>query len=115
MLVHVDKVLRAERGEKVLEEIREALANSARETDLLGWYQDASAVGVICTEIGQGDLTSILSALHSRVEAALQSRLTPEEFSTIHISFHVFPDDMASWKGGRTMRPRFQVISESHS
>jgi exopolysaccharide biosynthesis polyprenyl glycosylphosphotransferase len=102
MLVHVGKLLEAERGEIVLEGITEALCNSARETDLHGWYEDGSVVGVICTEIGKGDLNAILSALHSRVGAALQSRLGAEQIHTIHISFHVFPDDLDLKKGGRS-------------
>jgi exopolysaccharide biosynthesis polyprenyl glycosylphosphotransferase len=102
MLVHVGKVLEIARGEMVLEGITEALSSSARETDLHGWYQNGSVVGVICTEIGKGDLTSILSALHSRVGAALRNRLGLEQMNAIQISFHVFPDDLDLKKGGRS-------------
>ena len=102
MLVHVGKVLETDRGGIVLEGISEALSSSARETDLHGWYQNGSVVGVICTEIGKGDLTSILSALHSRVGAALRNRLGLEQMNAVHISFHVFPDDLDLNKGGRS-------------
>lgn len=102
MLVHVGKLLEAEQGELIVERITEALCSSARETDLHGWYEDGSVIGVICTEIGKGDLTSILSALHSRVSAALQSKLGTEQIQTIHISFHVFPDDLDIKKGDRS-------------
>jgi hypothetical protein len=40
MLVHVGKILATERGDMVLEGITEALAHSARETDLHGWYEN---------------------------------------------------------------------------
>jgi len=121
MLVHVSKLLEAERGEVVVEGITEALCNSARETDLHGWYEDGAVIGVICTEIGKGDLTSILSALHSRVAAALQSRLGKEQIQTIHISFHVFPDDLDIKKSGRSadirlypdLHPKSQVVTSS--
>ncbi|MGA3322955.1 MAG: sugar transferase [Terriglobia bacterium] len=102
MLVHVGKVIETDRSGMVLEGISEALSSSARETDLHGWYQNGSVVGVICTEIGKGDLTSILSALHSRVGAALRNRLGLEQMNAIHISFHVFPDDLDLNKGGRS-------------
>ena len=102
MLVHAGKVLETEQGEEVLEAITEALANSARETDLHGWYQYGSVVGVICTEIGKGDLTSILNALQSRVGAALQNSLRLEQMNVIRISFHVFPENFDLNKGGHS-------------
>lgn len=102
MLVHVGKVLETDRGGIVLEGITEALSSSARETDLHGWYQNGSVVGVICTEIGKGDLTSIINALQSRVGAALRNRLELEQMNVIHISFHVFPDDLDLKEGSRS-------------
>ncbi len=102
MLLHVGKVIDTGRGKAILEGFTEALSNSARETDLHGWYEDGSVIGVICTEIGRGDLASILSALNSRMRAALQTRLQHEQIESIHITFHVFPDDMEVGKGGRS-------------
>ncbi len=102
MLLHVGKVIDTGRGRVILEGITEALSNSARETDLHGWYEDGSVIGVICTEIGRGDLASILSALNSRMRAALQTCLQLEQIESIHITFHVFPDDMEVGKGGRS-------------
>jgi hypothetical protein len=91
MLIDTRKALQAEGGDIILEGIAKALSVSTRETDLHGWYNNGSVVGVICTEIGTGDMPSILSALHSKVDAAFQSRLEPEQVSSIDISFQVFP------------------------
>jgi exopolysaccharide biosynthesis polyprenyl glycosylphosphotransferase len=102
MLLHADKVLAGDQKEKVLKGITEALSSSARETDLHGWYESDSVVGVICTEIGNGDLSTILSALESRVGAALQQNLRLEEKNVIRISFHVYPDDLDLKKGRRS-------------
>jgi exopolysaccharide biosynthesis polyprenyl glycosylphosphotransferase len=101
MLVHAGELLQAERGETVLGGIIRALSTSTRETDLHGWYHDGLVVGVICTEIGSADITSILSALHSKVCAALRSNLDLEQMNVIQISFHVFPDDLNLQSGGR--------------
>ena len=101
MLVHTGKLLQAERREAILGAITKALSVSTRETDLWGWYKKDMVVGVICTEIGSADMTSILSALHSRVSAALRSNLDLEQMNVIHISFHVFPDDLDLQNGGR--------------
>jgi hypothetical protein len=102
MLVQINKVLDAEGGKITLNGITKALYASTRETDLQGWYKHGTAIGVIWTEIGTGDLNSILSILQSKVGAAFRNRLEPEQISVIPVSFHVFPDDLALEKGGRS-------------
>jgi len=102
MLLHGDQLLQGEGREAVLDSITRALSASTRETDLHGWYRKETVVGVICTEIGSGSLTSILSALHSRVCTALRNNLNLEQMNIIHVSFHVFPDDLDLQNGGRS-------------
>jgi exopolysaccharide biosynthesis polyprenyl glycosylphosphotransferase len=94
MLLHADQLLQGEGREAVLDSITRALSASTRETDLHGWYRKDTVVGVVCTEIGSGSITSILSALHSRVCTALRNNLNLEQMNIIHVSFHVFPDDL---------------------
>jgi exopolysaccharide biosynthesis polyprenyl glycosylphosphotransferase len=106
MLVHAAELFQAERGDTVLGGVVRALSVSTRETDLHGWYHNGSVVGVICTEIGGADITSVLSALHCKVCAALRSNLDLEQMNGIHISFHVFPDDLNLQGGGRPVDAR---------
>jgi exopolysaccharide biosynthesis polyprenyl glycosylphosphotransferase len=101
MLVHTGKLLQAERGETILGGIIRALSTSTRQTDLHGWYDNGLVIGVICTEIGSADITSILSALHSKVCSALRNNLDLEQMNVLQISFHVFPDDLNLPRGGR--------------
>ena len=101
MLVHTGKLLQDEEGEAMLGAITKALSMSTRETDLCGWYKKDMVVGVICTEIGSGSMNAILSALHSRVSSALRNDLNLEQMNVIHISFHVYPDDLDLENGGR--------------
>jgi exopolysaccharide biosynthesis polyprenyl glycosylphosphotransferase len=101
MLVHTGELLQAEGGGAILDAITRALSASTRETDLRGWYEEDMAVGVICTEIGSGSMTSILNALHARVCNALRNNLNLEQMNVIHVSFHVFPDDLDLENGGR--------------
>jgi exopolysaccharide biosynthesis polyprenyl glycosylphosphotransferase len=100
--VHIGKLLQAEKGHAILGRIVKVLSASTRETDLRGWYLNDLVVGVICTEIGQADITVILDALHSKVCSALQSNLNPEQMNVIQIIFHVFPDDLDLPEGRRT-------------
>jgi lipopolysaccharide/colanic/teichoic acid biosynthesis glycosyltransferase len=101
ILLHLGKVLRGEGRDAVLESITAALSLATRETDLLGWYNKDEQVGVICTEIGSGGTNSILSTLDSRIGTALRENLSLEQMNTIHLSFHVFPDDLDLENGGR--------------
>jgi exopolysaccharide biosynthesis polyprenyl glycosylphosphotransferase len=101
MLVHTGELLQADQGEAILDGIIGALSVSTRETDLRGWYKKSMVVGVICTEIGSGSTTSVLSALHSRVCTALRKNLNLEQMNKIYVSFHVFPDDLDLENSGR--------------
>ncbi len=101
ILLHLGKDLWGEGRGAVLESLTKALVLATRETDLLGWYQNEQQVGVICTEIGSGRMSSIFSSLDARIGNALRSNLTLEQRNAIHLSFHVFPDDLDLENGGR--------------
>jgi exopolysaccharide biosynthesis polyprenyl glycosylphosphotransferase len=101
MLVDTGSLLQSDQREPVLGAIIKAIATSTRETDLWGWYKKDMVIGVVCTEIGEAGMDSILSALHSRVTDALRNDLNLEQMNVIHISFHVFPDDLDLEHGSR--------------
>jgi lipopolysaccharide/colanic/teichoic acid biosynthesis glycosyltransferase len=102
MLLHARQLLKGAGQPEVLDSITKALSLATRETDLHGWYKMDMVVGVICTEIGSGSMTSILGALHSRVTNALRKNLDLAQMNAIHISFHMFPDDLDLENGGRS-------------
>jgi exopolysaccharide biosynthesis polyprenyl glycosylphosphotransferase len=101
MLVHTGGLMQAKDGETVLGTITDALCQSTRETDLRGWYEQDAVVGAICTNIGPGDVSEMLNALHSRLCSLLRSNLNLQQMNEIHISFHVFPEDLDVRNGGR--------------
>ncbi len=101
MLVDAGDMLQGKYREVVLSSITKAVVTSTRETDLWGWYKNDAVVGVICTEIGDAELDSILGALQSRVTDALRTDLSLEQMNVIHISFHVFPDELDIENGNR--------------
>ena len=101
MLVHAGKLLQAEGAEETLGAITKAISASTRETDLSGWYEKDMVIGVIYTDISAGSMKSVLSVLHSRVTSSLRNDLNLEQMNVIHISFHVFPDDLDLKNGGR--------------
>lgn len=70
-----------------------AITQSTRDTDLKGWYQEGSVIGVIFTEVGGGDDKSIVRALSIKLTDSLYGTLTIQEINEIRLSFHVFPED----------------------
>ena len=100
MLVDAGELLRTDRREVALEQMTAALSLSIRETDIRGWYREDSVVGVILTEFGSADMRSALDTVFCKVNSALRANLGTGQMNEIHISFHVFPDDLGTQGGG---------------
>jgi lipopolysaccharide/colanic/teichoic acid biosynthesis glycosyltransferase len=77
----------------ILSKILTALSLATRETDVTGWYQNNTVVGVMFTEIGIEDRSSILATMMTRVSQSLCNNLNCEQFDQIRISFHLFPQE----------------------
>jgi lipopolysaccharide/colanic/teichoic acid biosynthesis glycosyltransferase len=105
MLVDMGEHLPSQKNGRVLENILSALSQSTRETDVTGWYTNDSIVGVMFTELGLENRSSILSILLSRVSETLRRHLTFEQFNQVSISFHVFPEDWGHAPGDRPSNP----------
>jgi hypothetical protein len=92
MLLDCRSLRKPGNDQEVIEKFLIALARSVRETDVGGWYEDRTIVGVSFTEIGAAEGKSIASALLKRVANALSGILTTEQISQITLSFRVFPE-----------------------
>ena len=77
---------------RVLFDVLSAMQSATRETDIIGWYETNSAVGVMFTEITLENKL-ILSTILSRISEVLRGRLTDEQFGEIRFSFHLFPEE----------------------
>jgi exopolysaccharide biosynthesis polyprenyl glycosylphosphotransferase len=99
------------RNGQLLSNVIESLAISTRETDVTGWYQENSVVGVMFTELGTEERNLIVSTVLERVSATLRSRLSFEQFNQISISFYLFPeewDDIADRPSNPMLYPDLQ-------
>ena len=101
MLVHVESILQANQSERALSEIVSALCSSTRETDLAGWYREGAILGVIFTEVREGNCRGLASLTPAKVIASLRSKLSPGQLDQIHISFHSFPENWDKSSLGR--------------
>jgi len=100
MLVDAGKLLRTHCRDAALEQMTVALSSSTRETDIRGWYREHSVLGVILTEFGSADMCSALNAIFCKVNSSLRANLGTGQMNEVHISFHVFPDDLGTPSGG---------------
>jgi lipopolysaccharide/colanic/teichoic acid biosynthesis glycosyltransferase len=83
----------AEKNGKVVNKVFSALAQTTRETDVMGWYGTNSVVGVVFTELNLDDRDLILRTIMNKSCEALRQNLAPEQFDRITISFHLFPEE----------------------
>ena len=100
MLVDCGDLLGSDRKEAIFEQIIAGLSLSTRETDIRGWYREDNVIGVILTEFGSADMCSALNAIFCKVNSALRANLGTGQMNEVHVSFHVFPDDLGTQNGG---------------
>ena len=93
MLLDGELLVRGHTKVEILPRVLSALASSTRETDFSGWYKNDSALGVIFTEVGEGEKNAIASAILARVMEALGRSLDAGEVDKLRITLSFFPED----------------------
>ena len=78
------------------------ILSAIRETDVAGWHQENTVLGVIFAELGPADAKSTLAVLRAKATATLQSSLRVDELKRLRITFHCFPEE---WRGDETGVP----------
>src|SRR2546426_3915847 len=73
----------------LVKNVMQSLQLCARQTDMLGWYENNAVIGVIFTELDHE--APAIGKILERVNASLQARLTPAQRDAITISVHVYP------------------------
>jgi len=77
-----------------------ALCGCVRETDLIGWHRQDAAVGIILTELGSAERSTIRRALLDMLSSTLKDKIGAEQADQILISFHFFPGEHSDHKDG---------------
>ena len=102
----------AEGNRKALGKLMDALSQSTRATDIVGWHEDYRVIGVIYTEVIIDDKSSTIKTLMNRVSETLSRSLTLDQLNQISISFHVYPEP---WDGETYDRPSNPTLYPDHS
>jgi lipopolysaccharide/colanic/teichoic acid biosynthesis glycosyltransferase len=90
-----------------------AVCSSIRDTDILGWHDGEAVLGVILSELGQAELGFALNTVHSKVNAALRRELALRVANDIHVSFHLYPEDLGL--GGKTWSADYKLYPDLSS
>ncbi len=90
---------------RALDNLMTVLLSATRDTDVIGWYRQHQAIGLLFTGLASDCKNTSLGTILSRVSAILQDKLTFEQFSEISISLHFFPDDWNKNDSGGPSNP----------
>lgn len=107
VLVHSDE------GDRVvLQQALSVLLSTTRESDLVGWYRDGVTLGILFTELGEGEKTATAQMLLKKIQTALLEGLGKDNHSKFTFSAHVFPEDWdrenSEWVGDSKLYPELQ-------
>jgi lipopolysaccharide/colanic/teichoic acid biosynthesis glycosyltransferase len=92
MLLDLEELTRTPDAPRT-DDIAAAIAGAVRETDITGWYEPSSTIGVIFTEFATTDRPTLETVTIERIKRALARILGPAQLELIRISCHFFPDD----------------------
>lgn len=76
-----------------LDKLINVLLSATRETDVIGWYKEHQAIGILFTGLAPDCKSTCIGAILNRVSTVLQDKLFFEQFVQLSISLHLFPDD----------------------
>jgi lipopolysaccharide/colanic/teichoic acid biosynthesis glycosyltransferase len=72
--------------------IVDALAAGTRGTDIVGWVEWPTVIGVIFPEMGAAEPPQAVEALRTRLSGELAGRLDPKVGGQVSLEFRVFPE-----------------------
>jgi hypothetical protein len=86
----------AESGEEryVLQSALPAVASAVRETDIVGWIDTPSVLGIIFTQLDSVRTHPNMSVVQVKLDRVLRERLGPRRTAAIAISSHIFTDPL---------------------
>jgi len=98
----------------ILHGIELALLKSKRETDICGWYEYGSKIGIIFTDIDSIEIQGAREAISAKIRRNLSENIPPEIMAELSVVFHYYPEkhDNTSTKTNvfeRTLYPDFHL------
>jgi lipopolysaccharide/colanic/teichoic acid biosynthesis glycosyltransferase len=104
MLVDEQVFARHTDNGSLLPQVGAVLCQTIRETDLAGWFETDSVLGVIFTELCASDIGTAVKVIESRFKAGLQKAFKAGQIEKLQFSFFAFPDGFESDGQKRSMK-----------
>jgi exopolysaccharide biosynthesis polyprenyl glycosylphosphotransferase len=76
----------------ILNDIKSVLLKSKRETDICGWYEYESRIGMIFTDIDSIETQEAREAIASKIRRNLSANIPPQIMDELLIDFHFYPE-----------------------
>jgi len=93
MQAECDELTLSGSEDPTLGKIAAALLRDSRATDIIGWYQDGSTLGMLFTGLAEAQRSSLLETIAGRVSATLERDLILDERKRPRLTYRFFPDD----------------------
>jgi lipopolysaccharide/colanic/teichoic acid biosynthesis glycosyltransferase len=93
VLVDVQNALPGGHKDRTISALSKALAESTRETDIMGWYLENNLMGIIGTELGKASNQVVQDCFVSKLRKIFEANLGSKKSCQISVSFHFFPEE----------------------
>jgi lipopolysaccharide/colanic/teichoic acid biosynthesis glycosyltransferase len=80
-------------GGTVLDSLIKAVLRITREIDVLGWYERDMTLGLLMTEIGEANSTTI-DSISNKILTAIRAAIAADMFRMLTFQFRVFPKEV---------------------
>lgn len=97
----------------LLDHVVAAVSSVTRETDILGWYQDGTILGILMTELGQASSMTV-NTITKKISMAVQQTVSPEKFRNLSFQFRLFPQEIEKSSGSNDNHIHYPDLSRRH-
>jgi lipopolysaccharide/colanic/teichoic acid biosynthesis glycosyltransferase len=93
MLLESRKLFKANDPRSSFKQVLTVISAATRETDVKGWYEEGSTIGIIFTELGESGVQSTRDILIEKIRSEFLTTLGRDLTGKIKFSCFMFPDE----------------------
>jgi len=97
----------------LLDHVVDAVSSVTRETDILGWYQHGTTLGILMTEFGQTNSMTV-NTITKNISMAVQQTVSPEKFRKLSFQFRFFPQEIERSSNSDDNHIHYPDLSRRH-
>ena len=93
----------------VLQSALPAVAAAVRETDIVGWIDTPSVLGIIFTQLDSARTHPNMSVVQAKLDRVLREKLGPRSAAAIAVSSHIFTDPLETLQFEHSVSVRWEA------